>query len=99
MKRIKDLKIAIVPSVAINGAILPLVTIIPFKAPQPIPIPRATRNPINSARGSLIIFNRLLRAIIIIPPLKATALPTDRSIPPAIIINVIPKPIIPVKET
>jgi hypothetical protein len=91
-----DLKIDIVPNVTMNGAILNFATITPFNAPSNEPKTKAKRNV--STNASVESGPNRLRKKIETPPTNAAIDPTERSIPPLMMTNVIPSPIIPVYE-
>ncbi|OQB97229.1 MAG: hypothetical protein BWX81_00999 [Spirochaetes bacterium ADurb.Bin110] len=104
MYKVSDLKIAIVPSVTMKGAILPFVIRKPLRKPALRAMASETINADRMlkkvpshigekpTRALVIIFN------IRIAPAPASAViePTERSIPPDMITKVIPSAMIPV---
>ena len=77
------------PRVATNGCIFPLVMMKPFK--NPIPVLTAIPNRTARSGGT----ERLVAATAITEPESAISEPTERSIPPVIITNVMPIAMIP----
>ena len=86
---VTERKIAMVPSVTMNGSILPMVMIAPFSSPASAPTPRATTTPAASIAVSPSIAPELRNRIMILAT-SAAIDPTDRSSPPAEMTNVAP---------
>lgn len=78
-----------VPSVAMNGSILPTVTMTPFARPHSSPVTTAIAIPAGMAQrprlGAIMFMNMM-----VMPAMKATIEPTDRSRPPDEMTNVAP---------
>ena len=90
-------KITIVPSVAMNGGIFPTETSSPFAVPPTAPTPAAITPAITAAHsgetGSAFIPR------IESTPERASSEPTERSMPPAAMTNVMPSAIMPLYDT
>ncbi len=90
----RERKIDMVPKVTMKGAILNFETMRPLSAPQADPRTSAKRN---VSMIPIVEFGpKRLRKKIEIPPTNAVMEPTDRSIPPEMMINVIPREMMPV---
>src|SRR5690554_2179190 len=89
-----DRKIDMVPKVTMKGAILNLATMIPFSAPQKEP--RTSANRKVSTIPIVDVGPKRLRKKMEMPPTNAVMEPTERSMPPEMMISVIPKEMMPV---
>ena len=76
-----------------NGATRPTVTNVPFNTPPNMPIRMATRIAATTAGSPP---PRALSARMAMPPASATSEPTERSMPPAMMISVMPNAMMPV---
>ena len=87
------------PSVAIKGGSFPRFTSAPFIAPPSMPKPIPARQPISVAAIGETPAAAIARVVFIVTtPQSAKREPTARSMPPAIIIYVMPRAIIPLYE-